>query len=353
MPNIAVLPGDGIGREIMPQALRVLQAVVKDLPETWEFSECLAGGAAIDALGKALPEETLKVCHQADAILLGAVGGPKWDTLPGPERPEMAALLGLRKEFGLYANIRPVKMLPYLLDASPLKRERVENVDMVIIRELNGGLYFGEKGRKTNPPAAYDTMIYSEDEIRRILHVGFKTAQARQKRLCSVDKANVLETSRFWREVANQVATEYPDVELSHMYADNAGMQLILNPSQFDVMVTDNTFGDLLSDIASVLGGSIGMLSSASLGEKIGLYEPAHGSAPDIAGKNLANPLAMILSVASMLRHSFARHEAAAKIEQAIDRVFAAGYRTGDIAKPGDKVLGTKEMGDAVLEALR
>ncbi|MDR3271722.1 MAG: 3-isopropylmalate dehydrogenase [Peptococcaceae bacterium] len=351
MPKIAVLPGDGIGQEIMPQALRVLKHVVKNLPD-WECTECIVGGAAIDLVGKALPEETLKVCKKSDAILLGAVGGPKWDNLPGPERPEMAALLGLRKAFGLYANIRPVKMMPFLLDASPLKRERVENVDMIIVRELSSGLYFGEKGRKTDPPSGYDVMIYSEEEVRRILHVGFKTAQARSKRLCSVDKANVLETSRFWREIANDVAKEYPDVQLSHMYADNAGMQLVLHPSQFDVMVTDNTFGDLLSDIASVLGGSIGMLSSASLGNNIGLYEPAHGSAPDIAGQNIANPLAMIISVASMFRHSFARHDIADKIEQAIDQVFAAGYRTGDIAKPGDQVLGTKEMGDAVLAAL-
>lgn len=352
MPKIAVLPGDGIGQEIIPQAVRVLKAALGSQAASWEFEEYLIGGAAIDAVGKAFPDETLKACDEADAILLGAVGGPKWDNLPGPERPETAALLGLRKAFGFYANIRPVRMSPYLLEASPLKREVVENVDMVVIRELTGGLYFGQKGRTEQPKAAFDTMYYTEEEIRRIVELGFQTARQRRKKLCSVDKANVLESSRFWREVTLKVAEDYPDVELTHMYVDNAAMQLVLRPNQFDVIVTENTFGDILTDLASVLSGSIGMLSSASLSGKKGLYEPAHGSAPDIAGRNLANPLATILSAALMLRHSFGLNDAADKIETAVDKVLSNGLRTGDLAKRGEQTLGTKEMADAVIEAL-
>ncbi|MHB1653981.1 MAG: 3-isopropylmalate dehydrogenase [Desulfitobacteriaceae bacterium] len=353
MPKVMVLPGDGIGPEIVPQAIRVLKAVLKDSPIQLEFTEHLVGGAAIDAVGKALPQDTLEACQEADAIFLGAVGGPKWDNLPAPERPETAALLGLRKALGLYANIRPVRMLPALVDASTLKPEIVRNVDMVVLRELTGGLYFGEKGRRANPPSAYDLMIYSDMEIERIVRLGFETARRRRKKLCSVDKHNVLETSRFWREVAISVAKDYPDVELTHMYVDNAAMQLVRYPEQFDVIVTENMFGDILTDLASMLSGSIGMMASASLNGKKGLYEPAHGSAPDIAGKNLANPLATILSGAFMLRYTFGLEEEAKVIERAVETVLTQGHRTGDLAKPGEKVLGTVEMGDAVLAALK
>ncbi len=353
MPKIAVLPGDGIGHEIVPEAIKVLDAVMKNSSVKFEYTEHLVGGAAIDAVGKALPADTLAACQAADAVLLGAIGGPKWDTLPAAERPELGALLPLRKELSLYANIRPVKMLPALLDASTLKPEVVKNVDLVVIRELTGGLYFGEKGRKTNPPSAYDVMAYSEEEVRRIVDLAFQTARGRRKKVCSVDKANVLETSRFWREVTLDVAKNYPDVELNHLYVDNAAMQLVRYPEQFDVMVTENMFGDILTDLASMLGGSIGMLASASMNGKKGLFEPAHGSAPDIAGQNLANPLATILSAAMMLRYSFDLHAESDKIEKAVEKVLNEGYRTKDLAKSGDKVLGTKEMGDIVVEAVK
>lgn len=352
MPKVAVLPGDGIGAEITPQALRVVKAVLGDKIKDFEFTEYPVGGVAIDTKGKALPDETLAACQEADAVLLGAVGGPKWDHLPATERPETAALLGLRKGLNLYANIRPVRMIPCLLSSSTLKEEVLEGVDIVVIRELTGGVYFGKKGREDNPRSAYDVMSYTEEEIRRILIQGFETARIRNKKLCSVDKANVLETSRLWREIALEVAKDYPDVELTHLYVDNAAMQLVRDPRQFDVMVTENMFGDILTDLASMLGGSIGMLSSASLCGKKGMYEPAHGSAPDIAGKNLANPLATILSGALMLRYSFGLEEEAVRIEQAVEKVLEQGYRTKDLAQPGDKVLGTVEMGDAVLAAL-
>lgn len=352
MPKVVVLPGDGIGQEIMPQTLRVLNAVLTESPVKWEFVEYPVGGAAIEATGKALPEETLKACQDADAVLLGAVGGPRWDHLPAAERPETAALLGLRKALGLYANIRPVRMLPALADTSTLKLEVVRNVDLVVFRELIGGLYFGAKGRKDNPPSAYDTMVYSEEEICRIVELAFRAARGRKKKLCSVDKANVLETSRFWREIACDVAKEFPDVELTHMYVDNAAMQLVRCPDQFDVIVTENMFGDILTDLAAMLGGSIGMLASASLNGTKGLYEPAHGSAPDIAGRNLANPLAAILSGALMLRHSFGLEQEASKIETAVEKVLESGLRTGDLAKPGEHMLGTVEMGEAVENAL-
>jgi len=352
MPKIAVLPGDGIGREIIPEALKVLQAVLKDCPVKFEFDSYLIGGAAIDEIGKALPAETLDACKKADAVLLGAIGGPKWDTLPAKERPELGALLPIRKELGLFANIRPVKMIPSLISASTLREEVVRNVDMVVIRELTGGIYFGEKGRNENPRAAYDILLYNEEEVRRIIELGFETARGRRKKLCSVDKANVLESSRFWREIAEDVAKKYPNVELTHMYVDNAAMQLVRYPEQFDVIVTENMFGDILTDLASMLGGSIGMLASASLNGKKGLYEPAHGSAPDIAGQNKANPLATILSAAMMLCYTFDLNEEAGRIENAVTKVLDQGYRTADLAKPGDKVLGTKEMGDAVVAAL-
>ena len=352
MPNVLVLPGDGIGKEITPEAVKVLQAVLKDCPINLTFDYGLIGGAAIDEVGKALPDETLAAAQAADAILLGSVGGPKWDTLPAPERPELGGLLAIRKALGLFANIRPVKMLPMLVEASTLRPEVVENVDLVVLRELTGGLYFGQKGRTTNPTSAYDTLTYSEEEIRRIVELGFQMASKRRKKLCSVDKANVLESSRFWREITNEIAQNFPEVELTHMYVDNAAMQLVRWPAQFDVIVTENMFGDILTDLASMLTGSIGMISSASLNGPKGLYEPAHGSAPDIAGKNVANPLATILSGALMLRYSFGLEVEAQKIEQAVERVLQEGYRTPDLAKPGDKVLGTREMGNAVVEAL-
>lgn len=352
MPKIAVLPGDGIGQEIVPEAVKVLKAVLANSSENFEFKEYWVGGTAIDKCGKALPEETIKGCEEADAVLLGAVGGPKWDHLPAAERPETAALLGLRKGLEFYANIRPVQMLASLIDSSTLKKEVVENVDMVVIRELTGGVYFGEKKRIENPLSAYDMMSYSAPEIERIVRLAFQIAQNRRKKVCSVDKANVLETSRLWREIAIKVSKDYPDVELSHLYVDNAAMQLVRCPEQFDVIVTENMFGDILTDLASMLGGSIGMLSSASMNGKKGMYEPAHGSAPDIAGKNLANPLATILSAALMLRNTFGLDEEAQKIEAAVAKVLDQGYRTADLARSGDKRLGTKEMGDAVVAAL-
>lgn len=352
MPNVVVLPGDGIGREITPEAVNVLQAVLKNHTIRFNFEEHLVGGAAIDETGKALPDDTLKAALNADAILLGAVGGPKWETLPAQERPEIAGLLALRKTLNLYANLRPVKMNPMLVGASPLRPEVVEHVDLVVLRELTGGLYFGQKGRTDTPPSAYDMMQYSDEEVRRIVELGFQMARQRRGKLCSVDKANVLETSRFWREVTIDVAKDFPDVELTHMYVDNAAMQLVRYPIQFDVIVTENMFGDILTDLASMLGGSIGMMASASLNGTKGMYEPAHGSAPDIAGKNLANPLATILSGALMLRHSFGLEEEAQAIERAVENVLREGYRTPDLAKPGDRVLGTREMGRAVVEAL-
>jgi 3-isopropylmalate dehydrogenase len=353
MPKIVVLPGDGIGQEIVPQAVRVLKAVLADQVLPFEFNEYPVGGAAIEKVGKALPDETLQACIEADAVLLGAVGGPAWDHLPASERPETAALLGLRKGLGFYANIRPVSMMSSLISASTLKPEVVEGIDMVVIRELTGGVYFGEKGRVENS-SAFDMMSYTEEEIRRILEFGFQTAQKRNKKLCSVDKANVLETSRLWRDLANEMGKKYPDVELTHLYVDNAAMQLVRNPKQFDVIVTENMFGDILTDLASMLGGSIGMLASASLNGQKGMYEPAHGSAPDIAGRNIANPLATILSAAFLLRYSFGLEYEAQRIEKAVERVLEQGYRTGDLAgtSEGEKIVGTIEMGDAVLAVL-
>jgi len=352
MPKIAVLPGDGIGKEIMPEAIKVLKAVLAMHVSKFEFTEYLIGGIAIDQAGKALPDNTLKACKEADAVLLGAIGGPKWDNLPAKERPELGALLPLRKELSLYANIRPVKMITSLVSSSTLKEEVVKNVDLVVIRELTGGIYFGEKGRHNDPPAAYDVLLYTENEIRRIVKLGFETARGRKKKLCSVDKANVLESSRFWREIAVDMAKEYPDVELTHMYVDNAAMQLVRYPGQFDVIVTENMFGDILTDLASMLCGSIGMLASSSMNGKKGLYEPAHGSAPDIAGQNKANPLATILSAAMMLRYTFNLDQEAQRIEKAVMKVLDQGFRTADLAKPTEKVTGTKEMGDAVVAAL-
>lgn len=352
MPKVVVLPGDGIGQEIIPEAVKVLKAVLPAEKYHLEYQEYLIGGAAIDAVGKALPADTLQACREADAVLMGSIGGWKWDTLPAQERPELGALLPLRKALNLYANIRPVKIIPSLISASTLKEEVVKNVDLVVLRELTGGLYFGEKGRHQNPNAAYDVLLYTEEEIRRIVELAFRTAQGRRKKLCSVDKANVLESSRFWREIAIDVARNYPDVELSHLYVDNAAMQLVRYPEQFDVIVTENMFGDILTDLASMLGGSIGMLASASMCGQKGLYEPAHGSAPDIAGRNMANPLATILSAALMLRYTFDLNEEADRIDQAVLKVLDQGYRTADLAKPGERAIGTREMGDAVVAAL-
>jgi 3-isopropylmalate dehydrogenase len=353
--KIAVLAGDGIGPEIVAQALKVLRALASDGLKL-ELEEAPFGGAGFDAHGDPLPQSTLKLARQADAVLCGAVGGPKYDALPRPQRPEQG-ILRIRKELGLFANLRPAMLYPELVGASSLKPEVVSGLDIMIIRELTGDIYFGEpRGRRDNARGereGYDMMLYAEPEIRRIVEVGFQTALKRNSRLCSVDKENVLETSRLWREVANDVGKKYPQVALSHMYVDNAAMQLVRNPKQFDVIVTGNMFGDILSDEASMLTGSIGMLPSASLdaGGK-GLYEPIHGSAPDIAGRNLANPLATILSSAMMLRYTFNKDEWAYRIEAAVKSVLAQGYRTADIYEAGTQKVGTAEMGDAVVAAL-
>jgi 3-isopropylmalate dehydrogenase len=353
--RIAVLPGDGIGPEIVAQALKVLRALAAAGVKL-ETQEAPVGGAGYDASGDPLPEATLKLAREADAILFGSVGGWKYDELPRAKRPEQA-LLRLRKELGLFANLRPATIYPELAGASTLKREVVSGMDILILRELTGDIYFGQpRGIRTNDAGereGFDTMRYAESEIRRIAHAGFRAARKRLKRLCSVDKANVLETSQLWREVVTVVAREYPDVELSHMYVDNAAMQLLRAPKQFDVIVTGNMFGDILSDEASMLTGSIGMLPSASLDERgKGLYEPIHGSAPDIAGKDVANPLATILSAAMMLRYSLNQDAAADRVEAAVRKVLARGLRTADIHEPGTTKIGTNAMGDAVVAAL-
>jgi len=353
--KIAVLPGDGIGPEIMAQALRVLEVLRSDGLKV-ELEEAPLGGAAFDQYGAPYPEFTQKVCRAADAVLLGAVGGPQYDNLDRPLRPERG-LLGIRKDLGLFANLRPAVLFPELANASTLKPEVVSGLDIMIVRELTGDIYFGEpRGMRTNQDGvreALNTMIYTEPEVRRIAHVAFDIAMKRGKKLCSVDKANVLEATEFWKEIVIEVAKEYPDVQLSHMYVDNAAMQLVRNPKQFDVIVTGNIFGDILSDEASMLTGSIGMLASASLNEtKKGLYEPAHGSAPDIAGKNLANPLATILSVAMMLRYTFNDETSAQRIESAVKKVLAAGYRTADIFEPGMKKVSCSNMGAQVVQAM-
>jgi 3-isopropylmalate dehydrogenase len=353
--KIAVLAGDGIGPEIVAEALKVMDALRRD-GLALELEQAPFGGAGVDAHGDPLPESTLRLARDADAVLCGAVGGPKYDALPRPQRPEQG-ILRIRKALGLFANLRPAVLFPELAGASSLKPEVVSGLDIMIIRELTGDIYFGEpRGRGANAQnerEGYDTMRYSESEIRRIVEVGFTTAMKRGRKLCSVDKENVLETSRFWREIATDVGKKYPQVELTHLYVDNAAMQLVRAPRQFDVIVTGNMFGDILSDEASMLTGSIGMLPSASLdaGNK-GLYEPIHGSAPDIAGKNVANPLATILSTAMMLRYTFNRDEWAYRIEAAVRAVLAKGLRTADIHEPGTRKVGTREMGDAVVAAL-
>lgn len=357
MYKIAVLPGDGIGPEITAEAVKVLKTVESKFELQFHFQECLVGGIAYDETGVPLPEETMEACRAADAILLGAVGGPKWDNLPGHLRPEQGALLKLRKEFELYANLRPIFTYPELVHASPIKEEILGNgVDMVILRELTGGLYFGrpkERVPEGDGFRAVDSMVYTSGEIERIVRLAFGMAMKRKKKLTSVDKANVLETSRLWRETVDKISREYPAVEVNHMYVDNCTMQLILNPRQFDVVVAENTFGDIITDEASALTGSIGMLPSASIGEgRMALYEPIHGSAPDIAGQDKANPLATILSAAMMLRYSFNLDEAAAGIESAVARVLGKRYRTADIAQPGTVIVGTREMGDKVCQEL-
>jgi 3-isopropylmalate dehydrogenase len=353
--KIALLAGDGIGPEILREAVRVLEALRSDGVPI-ETETALVGGAACDAHGEPLPAKTLDLVKQSEAVLFGAVGGPQWDRLPREKRPEKA-ILGLRKECDFFANLRPAVVFPELADASTLRPEVVAGLDIMIVRELTGDIYFGEPRGVTGEKGSrvgINTMRYTEAQIRRILHVGFRTARGRGKRLLSVDKMNVLETTQLWRDIAEEMAPEYPDVALSHMLVDNCAMQLVRNPRQFDVIVTGNMFGDILSDEASMLTGSIGMLPSASLDANgKGLYEPSHGSAPDIAGKDIANPLATILSMAMMFRHTFGRPEIAARIEGAVRKVLASGLRTADLATKGTKPTTTTEIGTAVAKAIK
>ncbi len=339
--KIAVLPGDGIGPEVTAEAVKVLKAV-----GDYEFEEALVGGAAYDDGGHPLPTSTLELCKAADAVLFGAVGGPKYDAIPDPLlRPELGALLPLRRSLNLYANVRPAKMAPALADACPLKN--ASKIDFVVIRELTGGIYFGEKKREEG--WASDLCVYTREEIERIVRLGFKVAQGRSGRLLSVDKANVLETSRLWRSVVNELASDYPDVEVSHMLVDNCAMQMVRDPGAFDTIVTENMFGDILSDEAAMITGSLGLLPSASLSDDaFGLYEPIHGSAPDIAGQGKANPIAAILSAAMMLRLSFGDEEGAARIERAVDSALNANIRTPDIKTPGTTPVSTSAMGDTI-----
>ena len=353
--KVALLPGDGIGPEVVAEAAKLLERLRREgLPIETETAPI--GGAAYDAAGAPLPEVTLELAQAADAVLMGAVGGPQYDALPRAMRPEQG-ILAIRKALGLFANLRPALLFPELASASTLKPEVVAGLDLMIVRELTGDVYFGvPRGRRTNAAGeaeGFDTMLYAESEIRRIARVGFEIAAKRGRRLCSVDKANVLDTSILWREVVTAMGRDYPDVTLSHMYVDNAAMQLVRAPKQFDVIVTGNLFGDILSDQASMLAGSIGMLPSASLdANNKGLYEPIHGSAPDLAGKNRANPLATILSLAMMFRYTFSRADVADRIETAVRQVLAQGHRTADIAAPGERAIGAREMGDAVAAAL-
>ncbi len=354
--TVAILPGDGIGPEVTEQAIRVIEKLNSDYSVGLECKIAPVGGAAYDQHGHPLPPETLEIAKSSEAILLGAVGGPKWESIEREHRPERA-LLSLRSELKLFSNLRPAILFPELADASTLKPEVVSGLDIMIVRELTGGIYFGQpRGIKTEEDqtrTGFNTMVYNESEIKRIAHSAFKVAQARDKRVCSVDKANVMEVSELWREVVTVVSSEYPDVQLSHMYIDNACMQLVRAPKQFDVIVTTNLFGDILSDAASMLTGSIGMLPSASLDENNkGMYEPVHGSAPDIAGQGIANPLATILSVAMMMRTTFENIDAADRIEKAVQQVLADGLRTSDIAGEGSAPISTSQMGEAVCEKL-
>ncbi|MCB9421554.1 MAG: 3-isopropylmalate dehydrogenase [Ardenticatenaceae bacterium] len=353
--KITLLPGDGIGPEVVNEAVKVLTAVAAQHTHTFTFTEKMAGGIAIDETGDPLPEDTLGACLESDAVLLGAVGGPKWSDPKAAVRPEQG-LLKLRKSLGVFANIRPVKVFAALADASPLRPERVQNVDIVFVRELTGGIYFGQpQGREMvdGLRSGHDTMRYNEMEIKRVVNVAFKLAQGRRGKVTSVDKANVLASSRVWREVAHEVAAEYPDIEYEDVLVDAMAMYLVNRPGDFDVVVTGNMFGDILSDEASMISGSLGMLPSAALGEgMLGLYEPIHGSAPDIAGKGIANPLATILSTAMLLRSSLGLEEEASKVETAVSQVLAAGYRTADLARGGETAVNTQEMGDLVVKAL-
>jgi len=354
--KIATIPGDGIGPEIVAETLKVLEKIGTLYGHSFEFTEVLAGGVAIDATGVPLPDETVAVCKASDAVLLGAVGGWKWDVLPGHLRPERA-LLGLRGELGLYANLRPAVLHNALKDACPLRADiAAGGIDIMIVRELTGGMYFGDRGRKQTDlgEAAWDTEMYAVEEVRRIAITAFEMAMKRKKQLTNVDKANVLESSRLWREVILDVAKDYPKVTLDHLYIDNAAMQIIRDPGSYDVMVTTNMFGDILSDEASQITGSIGMLPSASLNkDNFGMYEPIHGSAPDIAGQDKANPIATMLSAAMMLQYSFGLSAEATAIENAVTAVLQSGVRTGDIMSDGMRCVGTKEMGKLVLEAIK
>jgi 3-isopropylmalate dehydrogenase len=360
--KIAVLPGDGIGPEVMAEALRVLAVAEKKFGFQLNFTEARVGGIAIDVDGRALPEETLRICGESDAILFGSVGGPKWESLPPNEQPERAALLPLRKHFALFANLRPAVCFPKLTHASPVKESLIEGgFDVLCVRELTGGLYFGQpKGRheENGEPVAIDTMVYKKSEIVRIAHVAFKAAQGRSKRLTSIDKANVLENGVLWRQTVTEVAKQYPDVTLNHLYVDNAAMQLVKNPRGFDVVLAENLFGDILSDEMAMIAGSLGMLPSASLGVKetptgrFGLFEPSGGTAPDIAGKGIANPIAQILSASMMLRYAFSETAAADAIDAAVRKVIDDGLRTGDIWSEGSRRVGTREMGEAIAAAL-
>lgn len=357
MNKIAVLSGDGIGPEVMAEALKILDVISKKSGVKFDFTEGYVGGIAYDKTGSPLPEETIKICENADAILFGSVGGPKWESLPPEKQPERGALLPLRKHFGLFANLRPVKIFPALAEASSLKNEIVKDgLDIVFFRELTGGIYFGQpKKISDDGNSAIDTMAYNIDEIKRIAIKAFEAARIRTKRLCSVDKANVLMTSVLWRKVVTEVHNDFKDVELSHMFVDNAAMQLVRTPSQFDVILTENMFGDILSDEAAMLTGSLGMLPSASINEKgFGLYEPIGGSAPDIAGKGIANPIAQILSTALLLRYSFSMDKEAKLIENAVAKTLDSGIRTGDIAgnDKNVKIVNTAGMGKAILENL-
>ena len=345
--KIALIKGDGIGPEIIEEAVKVLDAVASCCDIEFSYEEALMGGCAYDITGDPLPQETISISLNSDAVLFGAIGGQKWDNLPREKRPE-SGLLRFRKELGVYANLRPATVFDELINASSLKPEVVKGVDLMVVRELIGGIYFGEpKGRDANK--GWNTMVYTREEIVRIAHQAFKIAMTRSKRVCSIDKANVLDVSQLWREVVTEVAREYPEVELSHMYVDNAAMQLIRDPRQFDVMLTGNIFGDILSDEASMLSGSIGLLPSASVGAKIGVYEPIHGSAPDIAGQGIANPIATILSASMMLRYALGENVAADKIDAAVKRALKEGYRTKDLAQYDAKeVCSTSEMGSII-----
>lgn len=353
--TIAVVPGDGIGPDIVNEAKLVLDAVGEKYGHRFVYQETLAGGAALDACGEPLPAETLRICKESDAVLLGAVGGPKWDNVPGDKRPEQA-LLGLRSGLGLFCNLRPAILYKQLIDACPLKPEIIgDGLDICVVRELTGGIYFGERGQKELPTGsmAYDTMSYSVPEIERIARLAFDVAMKRNKKVTSVDKANILASSRLWRATVEKIAKEYPEVALDHMYVDNAAMQLVRDPHQFDVVLTTNMFGDILSDEASMITGSIGMLPSASLGAgSFGMYEPVHGSAPDIAGQDKANPIATILSVAMMLRYTLGLEAEADAIEKAVNAALDGPWRTGDIMSSGKTLVGTTEMGRIIREAL-